>query len=50
MIQMSILTAFLMNFIRKWLRIMDGKNNVAFVTGGGTGIGQGISIELAKAG
>lgn len=30
---------------------MTGKNNrVAFITGGGTGIGQGIAIELAKAG
>lgn len=39
-----------MNFIRKWQKIMGGKRKVAFVTGGGTGIGQGISIELAKAG
>ena len=29
---------------------MAGNNKVAFVTGGGTGIGQGIAIELAKAG
>ena len=39
-----------MNFIRKWQKIMGGKHKVAFVTGGGTGIGQGISIELAKVG
>lgn len=28
----------------------ENKNKVAFVTGGGTGIGQGIAIELAKTG
>ena len=29
---------------------MDFKNSVGIVTGGGTGIGKGTSIELAKAG